>query len=325
MTRRIPFVAAAFAMAIASAAVHAQTPPPDAFVDALQGVFGSHAGMRASHAKGVCLSGSFEATGAASAVTNAEFLQHGRTPVTARFSIGGGNPKASDKSKSVRGLALRVGGKDESADLVMISAPVFFVSKAEHFIPFLDARRPDPATGKPDGAKVKAFNDAHPDVKPQADYLAAAPVPASYATAPYWAVSAFRFTDAHGKTVFGRWRFEPVAGRHGLTEEQLKTESDNFLIPELHHRIDRGAVEFEAWLQIAEPGDQTTDPTLQWPADRQQLLVGRLKLNKFEDQACDKTMFNPLALPKGITASDDSTLAVRPAAYATSLSRRLAK
>jgi catalase len=116
-----------------------------------------------------------------------------------------------------------------------------------------------------------------------------------------------------------------VAGRHGLTEEQLKTESDNFLIPELHHRVDRGTVEFEAWLQIAEPGDQTTDPTLQWPADRQQLLVGRLKLNKFDDQACDKAMFNPLALPKGITASDDSTLAVRPAAYATSLTRRLTK
>lgn len=303
---------------------HAQAPTPEQSVDALKGVFGAHPGARASHAKGVCAAGTFLPNANAKAITTAPFLQREATPMIGRFSVGGGNPKASDKGKSVRGLAVRFdAGSASPTDLVMISAPVFFVSKAEHFIPFLEARRPDPATGKPDGARVKAFNEAHPDTKPQIDYLASAPVPASYGSAPYWAVNAFRFTNAHGNTVHGRWRAEPVAGRQGLSEEQLKSLPDDFLAGELEHRLKKAPVEFDLWVQVAGPGDALNDPTVQWPADRPEHNVGRLRFDKFEAQACDQVMFNPVSLPKGIAPSDDSTLLMRLPAYGVSLSRRM--
>lgn len=314
---------AGFGLAALLAAAQAQTAPPEAYVDALNAVFGRHAGAHASHAKGLCVAGSFTATGDAKALTTAGFLQGGTTPVTGRFSIGGGNPRASDKGKTVRGLALRFSpANGELTELVMISAPVFFVSKAEHFIPFLEARRPDPATGKPDAAKVKAFNESHPDTKPQAEYLAGTPVPASYGTAPYWAVSAFKFSNAEGKTVHARWRFEPRAGRLGLSEDELKTLPDDFLAGEIGQRLAKGPVEFDAWLQLAAPSDNVTDPTVQWPADRPQVNVGRLALQKLAPEGCGTQMFNPLALARGISASDDSTLHVRPAVYGASLGRR---
>lgn len=304
-------------------AAQAQTAPPEAYVDALNAVFGTHAGAHASHAKGLCVAGTFTATGEAKAVTTAGFLQGGATPVTGRFSVGGGNPRASDKGKSVRGLALRFSPENgELTDLVMISAPVFFVARAEHFIPFLDARRPDPATGKPDAAKVKAFNESHPDTKAQADYLGSTPVPASYGTVPYWAVNAFKFTNAQGKTVHARWRFEPRTGRLGLSEDELKALPDDFLGKEIEQRLAKGPVEFDAWLQLAAPSDQVTDPTVQWPADRPQINVGRLALQKLAPEGCGRQMFNPLTLARGISASDDSTLHVRAAAYGVSLSRR---
>lgn len=178
------------------------TQPVEQFVDALNGVFGVHPGARASHAKGVCVAGEFVPSGAAAAFTVAAHLQRQRSTVIGRFSVGGGNPRASDKAKTVRGLALRFEfGAGRTTDLVMISAPVFFVAKAEHFIGFMEARRPDPATGKPDPERIRAFNDAHPDTRPQIEYLSRTAVPASYGTTAYWAVNAFKFTGAHAVSI----------------------------------------------------------------------------------------------------------------------------
>lgn len=308
----------------AQAQAQTQTQPTQ-FVDALNGVFGDHK-VRASHAKGVCAVGDFMPNGNAAAITIAPHLQRAPSAVLARFSVGGGNPKASDKAKSVRGLALRFEyAPGQSTDLVMMSAPVFFVSKAENFIPFMEARRADPATGKPDPARVKAYNDSHPDSKPQIEYLDKAPIPASYGSTAYWALNAFKFTNARGKTVYGRWRVEPVAGRVGLTEDQIKTLPDDFLRGELETRFGAGHVDFDLWIQVAKPGDVVDDPTVQWPADRQEVNVGRLSLAKFSADACDSVMFNPVGLPKGIAPSEDSTLLVRLPVYGVSLGRRLNK
>jgi catalase len=312
---------AGLALAVAWGAALAST--PEDMVNALNGTFGVHPGMRASHAKGTCTAGEFRGTAEAAALTTAAHLQGPPVKVVARFSVGGGNPKASDKSRSVRGLALRFDLPDgKTTDLILITAPVFFVAKPEHFVGFVEARKPDPATGKPDPAKVKAFNDAHPDTKPQIDYLNSAPIPASYAQAPYRGVNAFKFTNAEGKTVYGRWRAEPVAGRAGLTDAQLQSLPDDFLKDELRGRLGQGPVEFDLWVQVAEPGDDVTDPTQQWPATRREVKVGRISLREFTDLACDPIMFNPVALPPGIEPSEDPILQVRLPAYVISVARR---
>jgi catalase len=73
----------------------------------LNGVFGKHAGMRAAHTKGFCVTGQFTPSPDAAGLSKApQFAKP--VPVTGRFSLGGGNPEAPDNVKgNVRGLALR--------------------------------------------------------------------------------------------------------------------------------------------------------------------------------------------------------------------------
>ena len=67
---------------------------------------------------------------------------------------------------------------------------------------------------------IAAFSKANPATTRQAAYLAGQPVPASFATVPYWSTSTFIATNAAGKTQALRWRFEPEAGRVGLSDDE---------------------------------------------------------------------------------------------------------
>ena len=186
-------------------------------------------------------------------------------------------------------VAERTNGQ-ETWENASISAPVFFVNRPENFVKFLEARRPDPATSRPDPAKVKAFNDSHPDAKPQIDYL----------------------TKARGTI--------------GLTDEELKSLPDNFLDEELRRRVGASGVAFNFKVQLAEPGDKVDDATVPLPESRKVVTAGRLVVDRVEPGAggaCDKVTFNPLVLPKGIGPSTDPVLLARPGSYAVSLGRRL--
>ena len=151
----------------ASLPVAAQQAPvsPVAIVDAFEAVSGKHAGFRRSGAKGVCASGEFVGSAEARSMSTAAVFSGEPVPAIARFSVGGGTPKASDKGKSSRGLALQLdlpGG--ERWQMANVSAPVFSASSPQMLAGLLESRRPDPATGKPDASRMKAFDEANPDV-----------------------------------------------------------------------------------------------------------------------------------------------------------------
>lgn len=306
---------------------HAQATPAEAQVNALEGLFGKQSSFRRSQAKGLCASGHFIGNAAGRGRSSAAVFSGNKIPVVARFSVGGGNPKASDKSRSVRGLALQFSLPDGSQWLsANISAPMYFVSKPEQFAPFLQVRTADPVTGKPDPEKLKAFNEANPETTLQGAYLAKTPVPASYGTANYWSTNAFEFINARGASQFVRWQFAPEGGTLGLTDDQLKTLPDDFLADDLRNRVAATPVVFNFNLQLAEKEDQLTDPTRVWPDSRKVVAAGKLVIDKVESAAggaCDKITFNPLVLPKGMNASADPVLLARPAPYALSLGRRL--
>ena len=327
--KKILLTAAAAASAVlAIATAQAQTASlPEAQVNALEGLFGKQAGFRRAQAKGLCASGYFVGNTVGRTLSSASVFKGGKVPVVARFSVGGGSPKASDKSKSVRGMALQFTlPNGEQWMTANISAPVYFVAKPEDFPAFFQVRTPDPATGKPDPAKLKAFNDAHPETLLQAGFVGKAPVPASYGAVNYWGVNAFELVDAKGHSQFVRWQFVPEAGTLGLTEEQLKTLPDDFLAEELRKRVATKPVVFDFKLQLADKGDQLTDPTKVWPDTRAVVPAGQLVIDKVEPGAggaCDKLTFTPLTLPKGIKPSADPVLLARPAPYAVSLGRRL--
>ena len=299
---------------------------PVAAVDALQTIARNPPGFRPSHAKGICAVGRFEPTPDAAGFSKAAHFKAG-VPALARLSVAGGNPQASDKGRTARGLAVALTLPDGAEHhLVMLSVPVFIVDDPANFVPFIEARLPDPATGKPDPERIKAFSAQHPETTRQAEYLAQAPVPASYATSPFFGINTFVFIDEAAQRRPARWVFEPVAGRAGLSAEQLGNGPDEFLADELRQRLGRGAVEWDVFLQIPTADDPLDDPTVAWPDSRERVRVARLSLTAAdgpgEQGACQAMMFDPLLLPDGIEPSDDPVLLVRSAAYAESLTRR---
>jgi len=88
------------------AAPNSAAPSPAALIDALNGVFGKHAGTRAAHAKGFCMTGTFTPSPDAAKLSKAPHFAK-QVPITARFSLGGGDPQAADNDQgNVRGSAI---------------------------------------------------------------------------------------------------------------------------------------------------------------------------------------------------------------------------
>lgn len=311
-------------LAICATAAQAQTPPdtsPAALVDALNGTFGSH-GMRASHAKGFCAVGEFVPSKTAADIVHGPLFAQPRLPANVRFSVGGGNPKASDKSRSVRGLSMRINTQGENWDLLLISEPAFFAATPASFVSFLQARVADPATGKPDPARIAAHNAAHPDGARQPALLAAHAAPASYASTPYFSNNAFVFRDRRDGLRHARIVAEPVAGTRYLSAEEEKNLPDLFLHDELARRLADGGAAFTLYAQLPAAGDSLVDPSTVWQGAGK-VELGRLTIGALAaPDACDGVVYMPLSLPTGIAPSDDPILHARNAAYAVSLSRR---
>src|ERR1700753_3131370 len=79
----------------------------DDMMTAFQRVDGSHPGFRRNHAKGLCVSGTFESSGLAAPISPATLFRPGRVRVIARFALAGGLPYQADKPATVRSMALR--------------------------------------------------------------------------------------------------------------------------------------------------------------------------------------------------------------------------
>ncbi|OON63512.1 hypothetical protein B0920_09150 [Massilia sp. KIM] len=318
-------ILAAAALLSLGGAVQAQSPAspgPADLVDALNGAFGSHAGKRASHAKGLCVRGEFTPAARVGDFVDSPLFRRGAVPINARFSIGGGNPKAPDKSRSVRGLALRMEGGGETYDLLLVSEPAFFAATPASFVSFLQARVPDPATGKPDSAKIAAHNAAHPDGARQPALLAAHAAPASYATTPYFSNNAFVFESRDKMRRHARLVAEPQAGTRYLGADEEKALPELFLEDELGQRLAGGAVGFTLYAQLPAAGDSLVDPSTVWQGAGK-VELGQLRITaRSAPEQCEGIVYMPVALPSGITPSDDPILQARAAAYAVSLSRR---
>lgn len=300
---------------------------PNAFLNQFEATFGKFEGYRRSGAKGICAMGEFVGSAAARDLSTASAFSGKPVPVVVRFSVGGANPKAPDNAKSQRNLALQFNlPNGERWQMGNISAPVFGASSPQQFIALLASRQPDPATKQPDPAKVKAFNDANPEVLLQAKHFASQPVPASFASINYWGVHGFGFTNASGSTQFGKWIFEPAGGVQGLSDDEAKAKGASFLFDDLRQRVKDGKVAFNFNLELAQQGDKIDSATAPLPQGRKKVTLGTLRVTGVSEDAggaCLSMTFDPNVLPKGIVPSADPMLAARALPYAVGLGRRL--
>ena len=297
---------------------------PQRIVNTFEANAGVHPGFRRNHAKGVCVSGYFEGNGQASDISRADVFKAVRTPVVGRFAIPGGDPSAPDASVPVRSMALDFKLPDgQQWRTGMNNTPVFIVNTPQAFYAQLVASKPDPATGKPDPAKLKAFFAAHPETAPFQSWVKSHPPSSSFGNAAYYGINAFRAIDANGKTHFVRWSMVPETPYAPVTAEQ-KSQHD-FLDNELRGRLASGPLRWHLILTVAKPGDPTTDATQAWPEDRPQIDAGTLVIERESAQSegdCRDINYDPTILPDGLKPSADPLLAARSSAYAVSYNRR---
>jgi len=297
---------------------------PASIVDSLKAVAGNPPKVRASFAKGWCVRGTYTPSDRAGEVTRSQSFT-GPSRVLARFSVGGGNPSVADTNNLVlRGFSFKLGDGDHRSDILAESAPVHFARTLDQMLAFLEARIPGP-DGKPDMAKVKAFSAANPETLNQANYVAARPLPGSFAGTTYWGVHSFPATNAENETRFIKFKVVPARGEITLTEDEARTKPTDFLHDDLGTRIAAGNVRFNVMALLDRPGDPTMDVTMRWPDEdhREEVRLGTIVITGFEpDQACDASIFNPANLADGIGHPPDEIFAARRAAYAISLAKR---
>jgi catalase len=304
-------------------ALAADNPPlPTQIVDLANKVDGVHPGFRAFHAKGVVVEGNFKASAEAAKLSSATLFNGHTIPVTARFSDGSGMPTVPDGSPAMpRGLAIKYhlpGGID--TDMVTNSFKFFPVATGEDFRDLLQAIVASPPDA-PHPNKVEQFFGSHPNA-PKA--IGSISVPDSFADEEYHGVDAFIFVNKNGQRQAVRYLIEPEKLVH-ITPEEAAKQSPDFLFDDLAKRIAHKPIVFHVTAQLAEPGDQTKDPSQPWPDDRKVVDLGVLTLKKVVPDSVEvqkKLLFLPTNLTAGIELSDDPLPIARSAAYGVSFGRR---
>ena len=287
---------------------------------------GPRQGLRSNHTKGIVVTGEFIPAAEAAQISTAAHLQDKISPAVVRFSNATGFPDIADNNPKalVKGMAIRIDlGDEEYTDMVLSSVPLFPVATPEKFLEMLTAVR-DSASIDASPKPIETFLSEHPAAKAFVSYPK--PYPQSFATLSYHGVNAFKFTNADGESVYGRYIVKPLAGIKTLDKAAGEAQDANYLMTEMPARLASNAVEFSLAVQIADDTDEVNDATVIWPDNRPVIELGTLRLTAMHDNAAafeKATMFNPLALPEGIAPSEDPILLARPGAYAVSFQHRL--
>ena len=277
-------------------------------------------GHRRNHAKGICFTGTFQSNGQGAALSRAEAFRSGNYPVLGRFNLGTPDPNAPDATVRVRGLGLEIttpGGQVWRA--AMIDPPFFPVATPDAFYALLEAGH----SKDPDA--MKTFVAAHPELPAFGAWAGSAPFMASYAQDAFNSLNAFIFIDGSGKEHPVRWSFRPEAQPEPMSQADFAKLGPDHLEQEIAERVAKAPQRWTLVLTVAEPGDQTVDPSKAWPEGRRTVEAGTLVVDRIEPEAdgpCRDINFDPTILPDGIRVSDDPFPAARSAAYARSYNLR---
>jgi catalase len=289
---------------------------------------GVHPGFRPAHAKGILLRGTFTPSPEAASLSRAPHLHRSSTPVAVRFSDFAGIPTVADndpQSASPRGFAVRFHlAEHVHTDIISHSVDSFAVRTAEELVEFLNAvTATDPAGPHPNA--FEQFLGAHPAAMRFVQIPK--PIPTSFARESFFAVSAFRFTNADGISRYGRYRILPVAGNEYLGETELAARGANFLCDEIKERVAREPVRFRVAVQLADDRDTIDDATVRWPEERPQHAFGEINLREVVPNNAGEQqhiIFDPIPRVDGIEASADPLFEPRANIYLLSGRRRRA-
>ena len=285
-----------------------------------------HPGFRRAHTKGVCVAGAFTPSAQAPQLSKARVFTQPSTPILGRLSIAGGDPHGADSKARVRSVALLLKTDDgQEWRTAMNSFPFFVVATPEGFQAQNLASAPDPATGKPDPAKMAAFLAQYPEARKFLAWAKSAPWSNSWANTQFNGVNSFWFTNAQGERHAVRWSLRPQAPFEALSEAQRAQSDADFLSEEFDARLAKGPVKWDLVVTEAGDGDPIDDPSQPWPDDRTQVVAGTVTFTATSPQdtgGCRDINYDPTVLPDGMAPSKDPILAARSAVYSVSFNRR---
>jgi len=269
-------------------------------------------------------SGTFTPSPEASKLTRAPHAGQPSTPVTVRYSNSTGVPTIPDndpQKSGPRGIAIRF-HLDEHVhtDLIAHSTNGFPVRSGEEF---LELQRAAAAFGAGKPEAMSAFLATHPNAKRFVE--AAKPIPTSFTREAFFAITAFKFTNAQGESRHGRFRIRPDAGTEYLTNEEAAKKTANFLFDEIGPRLARGPIHLGVFVQLAAEGDDVTNASVTWPDNREEVRFGTVTLTSpVEDKEPErrKIIFDPVPRVDGIDPSGDPLTEVRSDLYLLSGRRR---
>lgn len=291
------------------------------FIDLFRSMGAHFPGFRVNHAKGVVVNGYFQSNGAGTELSTATVFAPGRTPVTGRFSLGGGNPFVADAADTTRGLGLAFGFPGaEQWRTAMINLPVFPDNTPQGFHDRLIASAPVAGTGKPDPAAMATFLAGHPETVAALAIIKKATPTTGFADSTFRALHTFQLVSPTGARTAARWSIVPQ--QQALPPGPGKNSLFDALVRQVRTTPLR-------WLLMLTLGadDDPIDPTVPWPDTRKTIDVGTITLTMAETERAGNARdinFDPLVLPTGIEPSDDPMLSARSSVYAASHRERAA-
>jgi catalase len=316
-------------LTLLASAVWAQAPTakplPQRIADDFIALFGSHPGYRINHAKGLIVTGTFVPSASGASLTRAPHVKAASTPVIVRFSDATGLPDIPDQNPNTQplGIAVRFTLPGNSyTDIVANSHNGFVVGTGEDFAEFLEAVAATKPTS-PHPSPIEKFLGGHPrSLKFVQDPK---PMPVGFGNDSYYGNNALVFVNAAGVKQYGRYQILPVDGNKFLDSAATARTSPNFLFDELPTHLAKRPIKFRLLVQLANPGDVTSDGSIVWPADRKTVELGVITLTTvaLDNANLQKTLaFNPIYLSDGIQLGDDPLITLRSAVYALSVARR---
>lgn len=304
-------------------------------IDRIEAAGHPRAGDRRLHARGAVYEARFVPTGHVARLTTAAHFTT-ETEAVVRFSNGSPKADADDRTKGVRGMAVKFLESGRAvADLVAANFRVFPSNTPEGFIDLVEALGAasteggiaERARGKIAAAgKVASMLVHHPESRASLSAFASRQPPASFATCRYDGLHAFFLVDAGGERRAFRYRLVPQLGEIDLDPHRVSALAPDFLIGDLDERLRAGPVSFTLLFQLADPGDVTNDASAAWPEHRALLPAGYVHVARrsAREAEWERHVFDPTRVAPGVELSDDPILRFRPHAYSVSASRRLA-
>ncbi|GAA8041475.1 catalase [Helicobacter pylori] len=273
--------------------------------------------MKINHTKGFCAKGVFLPNAQAKKDLDVPLLNEKEIPASVRYSLGG---VAMDDKSKVRGMALKLENQNASWTMVMLNTEINFAKNPNEFAQFFEMRIPK--NGKVDEARIKKLYEEVPSYRNFAAYTKTIGISSSVANTPYYSVHAFRFKDKKEKLLHARWKFVPKEGIKYLNPQELKQKDSNYLLSSFQQHLKTKPIEYQMYLVFANKNDATNDTTVLWKGKHKELLVGTLKVEKYEGMGCNKDVYFPADLPKGVEAPTDPLFQIRNEVYGITFSRR---